>query len=229
MVTGAARGIGAATCALLEQRGWEVVALDRDPVERANSIQVDLADTDALSAAFSALPRIDGLVNNAAQSLYKPLLHTSTEEWDAVSAVNLRAAFECIKASQPQLVAAKGSVVNVASVHAVATSTDIAAYAAAKGGLVALTRAAALELAPLGVRVNAVLPGAVDTPILRERFARMQGAHQSLVDRTPLRRVGEPREIAEAISFLLDRERASFVTGQELVVDGGALARLGTE
>lgn len=229
VVTGAARGIGSATCDVLESYGWEVVAIDREVVDRAHALQVDIGDTEAVAASLESVPRIDALVNNAAVQLYKSLVDTTIAEWDEVAAVNLRGAFACVKACLRQLVEAGGSVVNVASVHAVATSQSIAAYAATKGGLAALTRAAAIELAPLGVRVNAVLPGAVDTPALREGLSRRADAERTLVERTPLGRIGLPREIGEAIAFLIDRDRAAFITGQALAVDGGALARLSTE
>jgi NAD(P)-dependent dehydrogenase (short-subunit alcohol dehydrogenase family) len=229
VVTGAAGGIGAATCDLLDGYGWDVVAVDRLPVERPGALQVDIGDAEALTAALSALPRVDALVNNAALQLYKSLLETTIEEWDAVAAVNIRGAFVCLKAVHRQLAGARGSVVNVGSVHAIATSQSIAAYAATKGGLSAFTRAAAIEMAPLGVRVNAVLPGAVDTPALRNGFSRNAEAKQTLIDRTPLKRIGDPRDIAQAIAFLIDHDRAGFITGQEFVVDGGALARLSTE
>lgn len=229
VVTGGAGGIGSATCDLLESRGWSVVAVDRSAMTRASSIQVDLADDESVTAALTALPRVDALVNNAALQLFKPMTDTTVQEWDAVAAVNIRAAFVCVKAVRDQLIESKGSVVNVGSVHARATSSSISAYAATKGGLSAFTRAAALELAPYGVRVNAVLPGAIDTPALRDGFSRRENAEGELISRTPLARVGAPRDVAEAIAFLADADRAAFVTGQELVVDGGALARLGTE
>jgi NAD(P)-dependent dehydrogenase (short-subunit alcohol dehydrogenase family) len=229
VVTGAAGGIGVATCDLLDGYGWEVIAVDRLPIKRLGALQVDIADAKAVTTALSALPRVDALVNNAALQLYKSLLETTAEEWDAVAAVNIRGAFVCLKAVHRQLEETRGSVVNVGSVHASATSHSIAAYAATKGGLSAFTRAAAIEMAPLGVRVNAVLPGATDTPALRAGFSRSANAEQILVDRTPLKRVGEPRDIAQAIAFLIDQDRASFITGQEFVVDGGALARLSTE
>jgi NAD(P)-dependent dehydrogenase (short-subunit alcohol dehydrogenase family) len=229
VVTGAAGGIGAATCDLLKSDGWDVIAVDRLPVERPGALQVDIADAEALTTALSALPRVDALVNNAALQLYKSLLETTIEEWDAVAAVNIRGAFVCLKAVHRQLEEARGSVVNVGSVHAIATSHSIAAYAATKGGLSAFTRAAAIEMAPLGVRVNAVLPGAVDTSALRDGFSRKADAEQTLIDRTPLKRIGHPRDIAQAIAFLIDRNRSAFITGQDFAVDGGALARLSTE
>ena len=229
VVTGAAGGVGSATCELLEERGWHVVGLDRRPLTSSRSLEVDIADTDALVAALRSLGRVDALVNNAAVQHFKPLLETTIEEWDSVHAQNLRGAFVCMKALHDKLAESRGAVVNVSSVHAVATSKSIAAYAASKGGLVALTRAAALEFAADGIRVNAVLPGAVDTPALRQGFARRADAEQTLIARTPLKRLGQPSDIAEAIEFLIDPERSGFVTGQTFVIDGGALARLSTE
>ena len=229
MVTGAAGGIGVATCDLLENYGWDVIAVDRLPTERPGALQLDIADADAVATALSALPRVDALVNNAALQLYKSLLETTVEEWDAVAAVNIRGAFVCLKAVHSQLAAAKGSVVNVSSVHASATSHSIAAYAATKGGLSAFTRAAAIEMAPFGVRVNAVLPGAIDTLALRAGFSRKAEAEQALIDRTPLKCIGHPGDVAQVIAFLVDQKRAAFITGQDFAVDGGALARLSTE
>ena len=117
--------------------------------------------------------RLHALVNNAAMQIAKPLLETSVEEWDAVMASNLRSVFLGIKLAHPLFKAAGGgAIVNVSSVHAVATSANIAAYAASKGGLLALTRAMAIEFAPDNIRCNAILPGAVDTPMLRAGLGR---------------------------------------------------------
>jgi NAD(P)-dependent dehydrogenase (short-subunit alcohol dehydrogenase family) len=229
VVTGAAGGIGSATCDVLRDYGWEVIPMDLRRVEDPRALQIDIADSAAVTEALSALPRVDALVNNAAVQLFKSLLDTTVEEWDAIAAVNIRGAFVCLKALHRQLAETRGSVVNVSSVHASATSHSIAAYAATKGGLAAFTRAAAIEMAPLGVRVNAVLPGAIDTPALREGFSRRADAEQTLIDQTPLKCIGNPRDIAQAIAFLIDRDRSAFITGQEFAVDGGALARLSTE
>jgi NAD(P)-dependent dehydrogenase (short-subunit alcohol dehydrogenase family) len=229
VVTGAAGGIGAATCDLLQSYGWDVIPVDRLSIDRPGALQVDIADAEAITDSLSGLPRVDALVNNAALQLYKSLLDTTVEEWDAIAAVNVRGAFVCIKALYRQLASSRGSVVNIGSVHARATSQSVAAYAASKGALCALTRAAAIELAPLGVRVNAVLPGAIDTLALTEGFSRRTDAESALIERTPLGRIGDPRDVAQTIAFLIDSERSNFITGQEFVVDGGALARLGTE
>ncbi|HMB22865.1 MAG TPA: SDR family oxidoreductase, partial [Anaerolineales bacterium] len=179
----------------------------------------------------------DALVNNAAVQVAKPLVETTVEEWDAVMASNLRSIFLFVKLAHPLLKAAGGgAIVNVSSVHAIQTSTNIAAYAASKGGSLALTRALAIEFASDNIRVNAVLPGAVDTPMLRAGLGRghvgqgdMQERLDNLARRTVNGKIGTPEEIAHAIYFLADNEQSSFMTGQALVVDGGATARLSTE
>jgi glucose 1-dehydrogenase len=129
-----------------------------------------------------------------------------------------------------------GAIVNVSSVHAVQTSVNISAYAASKGGLLALTRAMAIEFAPDNIRVNAILPGAVDTPMLRAGMSRGHVSGGTVYDRlenlarkTVNGRIGQPAEIAHAIYFLADSTQSSFMTGQALIVDGGATARLSTE
>lgn len=228
VVTGAARGIGAATCEVLRGEGWEVVGLD--VMAGDDWIQADCAVPEDLQRALSDLPRVDGLVNNAALQHSKPLLETTVDEWDAVLAANLRASFVTTKLCAGRLAADSGAIVNVASVHATATSENVAPYAASKAGLLGLTRAAAIELAP-DVRVNAVVPGAVDTPALRDGFARrIDGDPEgSLVGRTPLGRIGAPEDVAQAIAFLLDPRRSGFMTGEALVVDGGVQARLASE
>lgn len=243
LITGVSGGIGqAVTRAFLADR-WEVIGFDRaDPPddlrEQIVYEQCDLADSAAIAATIARTlgdQPLDALVNNAAVQVNRPLSETTDDEWDLVMNINVRAAFLCMREAHDALVAANGAVVNVSSVHAVATSANVAAYAASKGALVALTRAASVELADAGVRCNAVLPGAVDTPMLRAGLGRRphpdgaEGNLQALIDRTPLKAVAEPEEIAESIIFLADRTRSSFITGQAIVIDGGATARLSTE
>jgi NAD(P)-dependent dehydrogenase (short-subunit alcohol dehydrogenase family) len=229
VVTGALGGIGTAVCDHLHELGWNVIGTDRFASERPGAVQLDMSDGAAIGRVLGALTHVDGLVNNAAIQLYRPLVDTATDEWDDVHSVNLRAPWLCVKALHRQLAAGHGAVVNIASVHAAATSLSIGAYATMKGGLTAFTRAAALELAEHGVRVNSVLPGAIDTPALRAGFDRIEDAEQSLIARTPLHRIGSPREVATVVAFLLDGERSGFVTGAAIPVDGGALARLSSE
>ncbi len=244
VITGAAGGIGRATVETFAREGWAVFALDRHPngeyPEGVTSRQIDVSVESEVRLFSQWLSteadRVDALVNNAAIQVCKPLVETTVEEWDAVMASNLRSVFLMSKALFPLLKAAQGAVVNVSSVHAMATSVDIAAYAASKGASMALTRAMALEFARDGIRVNAVLPGAVDTQMLRDGLGRAHiqggGIEAKLEDlgrRTVMGRVGEPEEIARTILFLADGEQSSFTTGQSLIVDGGATARLSTE
>lgn len=246
LITGAAGGIGRATVALFAESGWKVIGVDRAEFGSGFPadgifIQADISDDTDLESIFtqaqSFSEHLDGLVNNAAVQIAKPLLETTVEEWDAVMVSNLRAVFLSVKLAFPLFEAAGGgAIVNVSSVHAVATSANIASYAASKGGMLALTRAMAIEFAPHAIRVNAILPGAVDTPMLHAGLSRGHVGSGSLPDRlenlankTVIGRVGKPAEIAHAIYFLADETQSSFMTGQALIVDGGATARLSTE
>lgn len=246
LITGAAGGIGRATVELFARMGWRVIGVDRasfGPGFPSDGlfIQSDISIGENLEIIFSQAHAFTGylnaLVNNAALQVAKPLLETSVEEWDAVMASNLRSVFLGTKLAHPLLKAAGGgAIVNVSSVHAVATSANIAAYAASKGGLLAFTRAIAIEFAPENIRANAILPGAVDTPMLRAGLSRghLQGGDilerlDNLARKTVNGRIGRPEEIAHAIFFLADDSQSSFMTGQALIIDGGATARLSTE
>ena len=245
LITGAAGGIGRATVALFAEKGWRVIGVDRnvfgdDFPKNGLFIQSDIARPEDMHAIFEQTcaftDLLDVLVNNAAMQIAKPLIETSVEEWDAVMASNLRSVFLSAKLAHSLLRAHGAAIVNVSSVHAIQTSANIATYAASKGGLLALTRAMAIEFAPDNIRVNAILPGAVDTPMLRAGLGRghvghgdMQERLDNLARKTVNGRVGTPQEIAHAIYFLADSEQSSFMTGQALVIDGGATARLSTE
>ncbi len=246
LITGAAGGVGRATVQLFAEKGWRVIGVDRqefgDGFPRDGLfILADIADPANLASIFTQAslftPALDAVVNNAALQITKPLLETSAEEWDRVMASNLRSVFLGAKLAHPMLkLGGAGAIVNVSSVHAVQTSANIAAYAASKGGLLALTRAMAIEFAPDNIRVNAILPGAVDTPMLHAGLNRDHAGDGALPDRlenlarrTVNGRVGQPEEIAHAIYFLADNVQSSFMTGQAMIVDGGATARLSTE
>lgn len=244
LITGAAGGIGRATVEVFAAEGWEIIAVDRQEASgfppKVVFRRADVAIPESVVSLFQWVgeraDRLDALVNNAAIQICKPLIETSVEEWDAILASNLRSIFLTAREAYPLLKAAGGAIVNVSSVHAVATSTDIAAYAASKGGSMALTRAMALEFARDGVRVNAILPGAVDTPMLHSGLMRghLQGTSldermADLARKTVMGRIGRPEEIARAILFLADSKQSSFVTGQSIIVDGGATSRLSTE
>lgn len=244
LITGAAGGIGSATGQAFAKAGWRVVGVDRAQAADMSSLHrytiADISDADESQRLFAEVAKeeghIDAMVNNAAVQVCKPLVETTPTEWDETMATNVRAAYLAVRHAYPLLRTNGGAIVNVSSVHALATSANIAAYAASKGAILALTRALAIELAPDRIRVNAVLPGAVDTPMLHAGLKRGAGQAATTQDlikglgsRTVMGRVGQPAEIAQAILFLADEQRSSFITGQSLVVDGGATARLSTE
>ncbi len=246
LITGAAGGIGRATVKTFSEHGWRVIGVDRqskydDFPKDGTYIQADISMPEQIEEIYKQVmaetDTLDAVVNNAAVQIAKPLVDTTAEEWDMVMASNLRSVFLGAKLAFPLLRAkGGGAIVNVSSVHAVATSANIAAYAASKGGLLALTRAMAIEFAPDDIRVNAILPGAVDTPMLRAGLNRghvgqgdMMDRLENLARKTVNGRVGQPEEIARSIYFLADNTQSSFMTGQALVVDGGATARLSTE
>jgi NAD(P)-dependent dehydrogenase (short-subunit alcohol dehydrogenase family) len=246
LITGSAGGIGRATVDYFVEQGWFVVGVDRAPLsgdfpENGKFIQADIAkekDWDVIKKAVSeTTDNLDAIVNNAAIQITKPVVDMTVDEWDLVLNTNLRSAFLSVRTLFPFLSAGKGgSIVNVSSVHAVATSKEIAAYAASKGGMLALTRALAIELAKDDIRVNAILPGAVDTEMLRAGLNRDHAGGgtpaerlENLAQKTVSGKIGKPEEIARAIYFLADQDQSSFITGQPLVIDGGATSRLSTE
>jgi NAD(P)-dependent dehydrogenase (short-subunit alcohol dehydrogenase family) len=244
LVTGAAGGIGLATVNKFASEGWTVIAVDRsDGIGFASGVisyRFDVSVPEDVSELYEHIrgefSGLDALINNAAIQVSKPLTQMRVEEWDAVMASNLRSIFLTGSQGYELLRSHRGSIVNVGSVHALATSKNIAAYAASKGGVLALTRAMALEFAAGGVRVNSILPGAVDTQMLRDGLERdhlsggtVEERMAELASKTVIGRIGEPREIAQGIYFLADNELSSFMTGQILTVDGGATARLSTE
>jgi NAD(P)-dependent dehydrogenase (short-subunit alcohol dehydrogenase family) len=237
LITGAAGGIGRATVELFYEKGWIVIGVDRNEFGQSFPcdglfIQADISDPTKLEEIYSSVRNftisLDAVINNAALQVVKPLLETTVEEWDAVMASNLRSVFLGAKLAYPLLKnKGGGAIVNVSSVHAIATSSGVGSYAASKGGLLALTRSMAIEFAQDNIRVNAILPGAVDTPMLSAHLDQIR--LENLAKRTVNGRIGMPSEIAHAIYFLADDEQSSFMTGQSIVVDGGATAKLSTE
>lgn len=241
LVTGAGGGIGGAIVTAFSAAGWDVIGVDRSEPDRPlpldRFVRADLADHDAVDRIHAelALDGLDALINNAAVQINRSLLDTSDADWELVMDTNVRAAFRMIRSFAPELAARRGSVVNISSVHAIATSENVAAYAISKGALGALTRSAALELATMGIRCNAVLPGAVMTPMLQDGLDRRphpdgaDGNLRALAARTPLGFVATPDQIAPSVLHLADGELSPYTTGQLMVVDGGAVLRLGTE
>jgi NAD(P)-dependent dehydrogenase (short-subunit alcohol dehydrogenase family) len=235
LVTGAAAGIGLATAKRFLADGWQVGLLDIDgaaldatiaslgnPVATLG-LQGDVSDPEGVSAALQALAkrfaRLDALVNNAGTAVFKPLLETTHAEWTRVIAVNLTGPFLCTQAAVPLMRQnGGGSIVNITSISGLRASTLRVAYGTSKAGLAHLTKQQAVELASLGIRVNAVAPGPVDTAMAK--VVHSAAIRADYHDAIPLNRYGHEEEIADAVFFLCS-ERASYITGQTLAVDGG--------
>ena len=244
LITGVAGGIGSATAEVFVKAGWGVVGVDKKGEDKLPApihfIQADISQPETpprILAEISAKEgRLDALINNAAIQIRKPFLEISLDDWNRTMDSNVRAVLLLTQAVYTFLKKSGGAIVNVSSVHAIATSEGMSAYAASKGALSAMTRAMALEFGEDGIRVNAVLPGAVDTEMLRAGLTRGQVGGNNAEDllgelesKHAMGRVGRPGEIARAIWFLADNEQSPFMTGQNLIVDGGATARLSTE
>lgn len=225
LVTGAARGIGLATAKRFLAEGWRVALLDIDGenLTRTHAAlgkpDVTLALTCDVAAVAKKFGRLDALVNNAGIAIFKPILEVSYADWSRVLAVNLTGPFLCTQAAAPLMRdSGGGSIVNITSISGLRASTLRTAYGTSKAGLAHLTQQQAVELAALGIRVNAVAPGPVDTAMAKAvHTPEIRAAYH---DAIPLNRYGREAELAEVIFFLCS-ERASYITGQTLAVDGG--------
>ena len=235
LVTGAARGIGLATAKRFLTDGWRVALLDIETEtlraamtalakpDVTLALECDVSDAKAVSAAVAKVGekfgRLDALVNNAGIAIFKPLLETTHDDWNRVLAVNLSGPFICTQAAAPLMREhGGGAIVNITSISGLRASTLRTAYGTSKAGLAHLTKQFAVELATLGIRVNAVAPGPVDTAMAKA--VHTPAIRADYHDTIPLNRYGLEEELAEAIFFLCS-ERASYITGQVLAVDGG--------
>jgi len=226
-ITGAASGIGRATGQRLQRDGWEVVAIDRDRAPFDDAHVLDLRDVGAIPETFSRIGPVDALVNDAGIGFAATVVDTTTDQWDAMLAVNLTAMFHTTKAVLPSMIErGSGGIVNLASVAGVVGVRNRAGYCATKGGVIAFTRAIAADHAHQGIRANAICPGTVATEWIGKILADAPDpdATRAAMDARQLDgRMGTPEEVAAGIAFLLSDD-GRFVNGSAWVMDGGMTA-----
>jgi NAD(P)-dependent dehydrogenase (short-subunit alcohol dehydrogenase family) len=236
LVTGGASGIGYACAEIFAREGAKVWIADSNAEAgskaarklKAEFVACDVGDAHQAQALIDAVARgakrLDVLVNNAGIAPSKPFLDMTEADWDRVIRVNLKGAFLVGQAAAKLMVAKKtqGAIVNMSSVNAVLAIPGLAAYNVSKGGINQLTRVMALELAPHGIRVNAIGPGTIATELARKAVLGSPEAKTKIMSRTPMGRLGEPEEVAELALFLASK-RSSYMTGQIVYVDGGRL------
>lgn len=236
MVTGGARGIGQASAVAFAQHGADVVVCDvledaddtvamiEEVGRKAVYVPTDVADPAAVRSAVDAVlwtfGRLDFAHNNAGIGPHGPLADVDEEDWFRVIGINLTGVFLCMKYQIPHVIEAGGAIVNTASMWGLSGAAGMSAYAASKHGVVGLTKSAARDYGPAGIRINAIAPGPIQTPLTAAVPAE---AMDVIIGRTAQERYGQPAEVGEAVAWLCS-PAASYVTGTVLPVDGGWLA-----
>jgi NAD(P)-dependent dehydrogenase (short-subunit alcohol dehydrogenase family) len=239
LVTGAASGIGAAVAERFLSAGYQVAFFDiNGQAARATASRMKFATKrevlegdvsnerqvkEAVTRTVTALGSLDVLVNNAGIEINGTVVDLSTEQWERQLAVNLRGVFLFSKYAIPEMRRRGGSIINISSVHALVSWPGCAAYDASKSALIGLTRAMAVDHGREGIRVNAICPGYIETPILERWFARGIATKEEVLRFHPLGRIGKPNDIAEVALFLAS-DAASFISGTYITVDGALTA-----
>ena len=237
LVTGGAQGIGLASARALKADGARLVLADineqgaqsaaKELGDNTLGLACDLSDPDQILAMFDRIEKDVGavsmLVNNAGIALPGDFLETSVEQFQSVINLNLTGTFVALQRAAKTMVSEKieGAIVNMSSINAQLAIPSIAAYCASKGGVMQLTKASALALAPHNIRVNAVGPGSIDTAMMAGVNANPE-AMAMVMSRTPLKRVGDPGEIGDVVAFLCSK-KSSYITGETIYVDGGRM------
>lgn len=236
LITGAGQGLGRATALRLAEQGARVVITDLDLalLEQTRGLSArpeafrllvqDVTSQDsprqAVELAVDAFGGLDWLINNAGIGKAKSAAQTSDEEWDRYTDINLRSVFRFSREALPHLKPGRGCIINLASIFGLIGHPGVAPYAATKAALVGLTRQMAVDYGPQGIRVNAVAPGIIETPLTAERIRTDARFKAVMIDTTPFHRIGTPQDVANAIYFLCS-DQAGFINGHTLTVDGG--------
>lgn len=240
VITGAAGGIGTALIDEFRAHGWRVIGVDvsapRSDAQVDEWVEGDLTDASTRTAIRSAVEdSLDALVNNAALQVNSSFRAMTETELFRSFRVNLFASVLVTQELVGALSVTQGAIVNVGTVHSVATSANVFPYSISKAALSGFTRSVAIEMASEQVRCNSVLLGAVDTPMLREGLSRRDhpdgenGNRRELIEKTPLQKIAAPNEVAPSIRFFADSSLSGYVTGQCLLVDGGVSVKLASE
>lgn len=220
LVTGGSKGIGKAIAQKFMSEGAEVIVFDIEkPKYKAEFYKVDISDEEQIAEAFGQIRKLDVLVNNAGIYFQKPVEKTGRGELERLFDVNFKGTFLMCKHALPLIKKRKGNIINIASAIGIAPEPQSPAYCSSKAAVIMLTKCMAQEYATIGVRVNAVAPGPIDTPLLRASFRSKEDADKS-ARKNPLRRIGSPEEVAN-VAFFLGSDEASYVTGSIYAVDGG--------
>lgn len=220
VVTGGSSGMGLAISRKLKQMGIEVIVFDiQEPPDEFQYFQVDIRSDAQIKEALAQIPHIDILVNNAGIYFEKYLENTTNDEIDEMVDVNIKGTYLMTRNAFPQIKEVKGSIVIIASCLGLVPELTSPLYCTTKAGLIMFTKCLAQQYADCGVRINCVLPGPIDTPLLQKSFLDASAAERC-ANRIPIRRIGQPEDIANMVAFLVSDE-ASYITGGAFPVDGG--------